>query len=66
MFLETISCGPKVAFSVWLMMWKNAVFLDGSCILHFLWALMFMKDYEKSTTISTLAGTCPETFQRWI
>ena len=47
-------------------MWEHALIPDGSCILHYLWALMFMKDYVKATTMSTLAGTNPKTFRKWV
>ena len=66
MFRESFGCGPNVAFVVWHMMWKHAMIPDGSCILHFLWTLMFMKDYGKSIMMATIAGTCPKTFRKWV
>ena len=49
------------------MLVDNDVLPDGGSLHHFIWCLMFLKNYRKEKTMcSLLGGIDPKTFRKWI
>jgi hypothetical protein len=65
-FREMFGCGLLIAFSVWNIMSKNDLIPEGGSIFHYLWSLMFMKVYARTSVMSTLASADDKTFQKWV
>ena len=61
-FCETFGCGLLIAFSVWNIMSKNDLIPDGGSIIHYLWSLIFMKVYARTSVMSILASADDKTF----
>jgi hypothetical protein len=68
LFRSLFGCAPAVALTVWTMVSDDAEALPiGATMLHFLWALLFLKVYGNQATLLSLAGRPDDkTFRKWV
>ena len=59
--------GVTIILLAWNMMQAQELIPHGGLVIHYLWALMFMKIYSSETALCAHAGGVdPKTFRKWI
>ena len=66
-FRSFFGSGVTVILAGWNMMQAQGLIPDGGLVIHYLWALMFMKIYSSETALCGHAGGVdPKTFRKWV
>jgi hypothetical protein len=62
-FVTLFGASPKVCAAIW----NLTLFDDDVKLQHLLWALLFLKTYQKETPLMVLAGcSCRKTFRKYL
>ena len=57
---------PQITLLAWQLLEKHDLIPEGGLLTHFLWTLMYSKNYPKWKTMRQLTRTDPKTLRKWI